>query len=239
MKFVIIVFLSSVPLFVSGQSYFEGKIHYAYEINIKSKKLDLKRLQETLGKGSTLLFKDGNFRHNYEGGTFEFEIYNKRDNRLYMKKRDNDTIYWYDCSLGGKKIRDLTVSKQKKKVLDIMCDQLTIGYPEYNKVEYYNNDSIRIDPQWFAAFKRDEQYKVDAIERSIFLRSEVNYPAARIVSEATKIQHEAVSMDVFEIPSNAILLKKETYAYNRTKCILGHPLMCLPLGRHPATRQGR
>jgi hypothetical protein len=209
MKFVIVLLLAFVPYFVSGQSYFEGSIHYASEVKVKSKKINLAQLQKTLGKGSILLFKEGNFRHNYDGGIFEFELYNRMDNKLYMKKRDNDTIYWYDCSKGGSIIKDLKPSTQSKKVLGILCDELRIQYSDHITIEYYNSDSISVDPKWFVEFKRNDQHKIDAIEKSIFLRSEIDYSAVTIISQATKIAHEALSMNLFEIPGDAILLEKE------------------------------
>lgn len=180
-----------------------------HEVKAKSKQVNLARLQQALGKGSTLLFKEGNYRHDYEGGVYEFELYRRSENRQYMKKRGNDTIYWYDCSKGGKSIKDLKSSRQKKVVLGILCDQLSVQYSDHSKVEYYNADSISIDPQWFAEFRRNDQYKTDSIGRSIFLRSELEYSAFSIVLEATKVQREPVNMDVFEISSNAILLELE------------------------------
>jgi hypothetical protein len=209
MKFVIILLCALAPFFICAQGYFEGSIHYANEITVKNKKINLVRLQQTLGKGSILLFKEGNFRHNYDGGIFEFELYNRIDNRLYMKKRENDTIYWYDCSKGGSIIKDLKTSTQRKKVLGILCNGLRIQYSDHIKVEYYNSDSISVDPKWFLEFKRNDQHRVDAIEKSIFLRSEIDYSTVTIVSQATKIAREALSMSLFEIPSDAILLKKE------------------------------
>jgi hypothetical protein len=209
MKLVIVLYLAFIPLLASGQNYFEGTINYAHEVKPKSKQVNVDRVEQILGKGSTLFFKNGNFRHNYDGGIIEFGIYRKDNNRQYIKRRGIDTIYWYDCSKGGTPIKDLKTYNQKKKILGILCDQLNIKYADHSKVEYYNADSLATDPGWFAAFKRDDQYKVDAIERSVFLRSELDYPAFGFASQATRIERKTISMDVFEIPANAILLKKE------------------------------
>jgi hypothetical protein len=192
-----------------GQDYFEGRIKYEYDVKAKSKKINVGRVRKVFGKGSTLSFKEGNFRHDYEGGIIEFDLYRRNDNRQYVKKRGNDTIYWYDCSSGGKTIKELKRLTEKKKVLGVLCDPLSIQYSNHSKVEYYNSESVPIDPQWFAEFKRDDQYKVDAIERSIVLRSEIDFPAISVVSQAIKLQRETVSMSVFEIPVNAILREKE------------------------------
>jgi hypothetical protein len=135
MRIFILILFVSASFSASAQVYFEGSIQYAYEFKIKSRKVDPTRLVKLLGNGSTLLFKDGNFRHNHDGGDMEFNIYNRRENKMYEKKRDNDTIYWYDCSAGGKPIKELKRSTEKKVILGISCNQLIIRYAEYKKVE--------------------------------------------------------------------------------------------------------
>jgi hypothetical protein len=198
-----------LPVLASGQNYFQGEIHYSREIKAKSKKVNLPMAYQTIGKGTTLLFKDGNFRHNYDGGIFEFELYNRFENKLYLKRRENDTIYWHDCSKGGSSIKNLETLVQRKKVLGILCDEIRIQYPDHIKVEYYNSDSVKINPQWFADFKRDDQYKIDAIQNSIFLRSETDFPLITIILEAIKIERKKIDMNLFKIPKDAILKENE------------------------------
>jgi hypothetical protein len=209
LKPLVFLLLAFVTTFAFGQNYFEGKVQYKYNVKTKSKKVDLARVRKALGNGSTLSFKEGNFRHDYDGGVVEFDMYRKSDNRQYMKKRGNDTIYWRDCSSGGATIKEMKPIAKKKKILRIKCNRVSIKYSEYSKVEYYNSDSLSIDPDWFTAFKRDDQYRVDALERSIYLRSETAYPLITFISQATKVQHQAVMMDVFEIPGNAVLVQQK------------------------------
>lgn len=192
------------------QGYFEGRIWYMNEVSTKSSRIDMKKLQNLVGRGSILTFKSGNFRHDYDGGEIEFDLYRQAENRFYVKERGNDTIFWYDCSRGGKQIKDIKrVPATETKVLNIICEQLNVIYPNYSKVEYYNSDSISVNPEWFAEFKRDDQYKIDAIEKSIFLRSHLDYPAFSIVSTATAIEREPVGNDSFQIPESAILVQKD------------------------------
>jgi hypothetical protein len=73
----------------------------------------------------------------------------------------------------------------------------------------YNSDSIQVDPQWFVHYKRDDQYKIDAVEKSIFLRSEYEFPLVNIILEATRINRETIDPKVFEVPAEVILLKKD------------------------------
>src|SRR5579872_1469612 len=141
--------LSFAPFLAQSQNYFEGKIVFKYELKAKASNLDLKKLKNYLGNGSTLSFKQGNYYFHHDDGTYEYEFYNQSANRFYSKKRNNDTIYWRDCSQPGKVITDLEFSQGKEKVLGIRCDQLRIQYKEYSDVHYYNADSIPLNPNWF------------------------------------------------------------------------------------------
>ncbi|RAV97710.1 hypothetical protein [Pseudochryseolinea flava] len=206
MKLTVIVALAMLPHIMMGQVFFEGKILYTFEVKSKSLDVDVNDLQTTVGNGSTLYFKDGNLRRDYDGSSTEFEMYRSKENRLYVKKRTNDTIFWYDCSLEGiESIKDLQISKQKEKVLGVSCHKLKIRYTDYYTTEYYNSDSIVIDPLWFANFKRDDHYKIAAIEKSLFLRSDTEFPMFTVVIRATRVDHVTLSDDVFKIPSNAIV----------------------------------
>lgn len=207
MRAIILILFVLGSLSARAQGYFEGEIEYRYQFQLKSPSVDSTRFRALFGYGSTMVFKDGNFRHDYDGGAAEFNIYNRRDNRLYERRRGNDTIYWYDCSTGGNRAQEIKLSSDQKTVLGISCNGLIVQYPKYRKTEYYNSDSIKVDASWFSKYKRDDQDKVDAIEKSISLRIEYDFPKYLVISEATRINRQSIDLKVFEIPANAILQK--------------------------------
>ncbi len=209
MKLFTILFIIFNSFCVFGQQYFEGSIQYSHDLRPRSKTIDIVKLRKLVGNGSTLYFKDGNFRHDHDGGEFEFNLYNRVENRSYYKKRDNDTIFWSDCSKGGSCIVRIKPAAKQMEILGIKCRELYIEYTDHVKVEYFNSDSIRVDPGWFTQYKRDDQYKVDAIERSIFLRSELKYPMVQLITQATAVRRKVLSDDIFKIPADAILVEKK------------------------------
>jgi hypothetical protein len=188
--------------------YFEGKITYRFDLVSGNEKVD-SSLKRVFGNGSVLTFKQGSYHHKYIGGLIEFDIYNREDNKAYIKTRGNDTIFWFDCGRGGDKPKKFQFAAKKEKVLGILCDELVIKYEDKTESQYYNADSIAIDPGWFARFKRDDENVIDEKEKSIYLKSKTDYGDFLFIETATKVGREAVDSKVFKIPANAILSEQK------------------------------
>ena len=167
-----------------------------------------KRLTPVIGTGSTLYFKEGNYRHDYSGGIFEFDIYNKEENKIYQKKRNNDTIFWTDCGKAADKIVHSFFTSKADTVLGIICDRFKIQYSKSSEIHYYNNDSIRINPDWFKKFRLSDEYLIDLKEKSIYLKSENTFDYFTLIETATQINRRKVDIEKFSIPKNAILAEQ-------------------------------
>ncbi|MEO8854525.1 MAG: hypothetical protein ABI359_12150 [Ginsengibacter sp.] len=192
-----------------SQKNFEGEIIYQFDFISKMPKVDSKMIKNIVGSGSTLSFKQGNYRHDYDGGIVEFDIYNKEDNKAYFKKRNNDTIYWSDCSLPGNKIKNFKFASKKETILGIDCDQLIIEYEKKSEIHYYNSDSIITNPAWFKNFKTNGENLIDEKEKSIFLKSESDFDGFTMISIADKISRHKIDEKIFKIPANSILVLEE------------------------------
>jgi hypothetical protein len=192
-----------------SQNYFEGKIIYKLDFKSKNPDITADMLKSYLGNGLTLLFKQGNYYHRFDGGIYEFELYNKADNKSYLKKRDNDTIYWSDCSVPGDKIQEFKLTGKKETILGIVCNQILVRYKKKTEIHYYNSDSVAINPAWFKNFKQDDEYLVDQKEKSIYLKSENEFDEFTAIETAVKITREPVDEKIFKLPGNAILVKQK------------------------------
>ena len=210
----IIIFLGSYfflcfNCIAQSQKYFEGEITYQNSYKPKMANFNINIPKTLFGSGSRLSFKEGNFRHDYDGGIFEFDIYNKTDNKLYVKKRNNDTIYWIDCSLPGKEIKNFKLILKKENIMGIDCDQLIVQYGKGTSVNYYNSDSIAANPSWFKDFKLDGENLIDEKEKSIFLKSENEFDDFFVIATATKISRHKIDEGIFKISADSILSKIE------------------------------
>jgi len=196
-----------VSVVTNAQNYFEGKIVYEHKFKAKVSNINLQVLKNYLGNGSTLLFKQGNYYHKYNGGQYEFDLYIRTDNKAYLKKRNNDTIFWSDCTRPGDEILDFKFIPKKEKILGITCNQLVIKYKGRSEVHYYNSDSVLTNPEWFKDFERNGQNRIDEKEKSIFLKNESEFEKFIMISSAIKISREPIDEKIFTIPASAILVE--------------------------------
>jgi hypothetical protein len=185
------------------------KITYRFDLVPKNENIEAASLKNIFGNGYTLIFKQGNFFHTYDGGSIEFDMYKKEDNKAYVKERGNDTIFWYDCRKPGEKINKFLFTKNKETILGIACDELMIRFDDKTESQYYNSDSILINPGWFKGFMLDGESEIDEKEKSIYLKNKIDYPYFLFTQTATKISREAIDDKIFEIPSTAILFERK------------------------------
>ncbi|HET9826284.1 MAG TPA: hypothetical protein VFP87_13180 [Chitinophagaceae bacterium] len=207
--FLAIMSVCSLATLSQTKTYFEGTITYKFSFEAKEIPDPGKSLTPYFGEGSTLFFKEGNYRHEYHGGLIEYDVYNKKDNKMYLKKRNNDTLYWRDCSLREDSIKNLLFDPKADTVMGITCDRLLIQYRGNSEIHYYNSDSIRINPIWFENFKLNDEYLIDRKEKSIFLKSVTLFDHFTLIETAIKINSEPISIDKFKLPVNAILAAEE------------------------------
>jgi hypothetical protein len=191
------------------KKYFEGKITYKFSLVSKNEKIDTNYLKNIFGNGSTLIFKQGNYYHKFEGGLMEFDIYKKEDNKYYLKKRGNDTLFWYDCGSAGDKIEKFLFSAKKENILGVTCDELIIQYNDKTESHYYNPDSISINPDWFKRFTLDGENIIDEKEKSIYLKRKVENSYFLLTETATKVRRERIDDKIFEISPTAILSERK------------------------------
>lgn len=205
----ILIIVSGLTAAGQGQKYFEGEITYQFTFKADRVPDAAKLLSPYLGEGSILYFKEGNYRHEFIGGLLEFDLYNKEANKIYLKKRNNDTIFWTDCGLRGDTIQKFSYSPKTDTIIGIVCDRLVIQYKGKSETHFYNSDSARINPAWFENFKLNDEYLVDKKEQSIYLKGEHSFERFTLIETATKLSAENVNDEKFKLPANAILAPGE------------------------------
>lgn len=187
--------------------YFEGKVNYKHEVIIKNMNLDSSLIKKIIGEGSTLFFKDGNYMHDYNGGLFRRDLYRREDNKIYFWKYDSDTCYWIDCGKAGEEIVELLFTPNKEKILGIQCDELVIHYKDKIVSDYFNSDSLTINPDWFKNYKLDGQHIIDEKEKAICLKNKIEYPEFIFFQTAVSFSREKIDGRIFELPPGAIFIE--------------------------------
>ena len=204
---VVLLFACSLTSTKSDNPYFEGKISYDYDFIIKDttrKTLFFKTLYPTK---SVLTFKDGNSIEEYEGGESIYDLYIVNQNKFYTKRNPSDTLFWFDCGGPGEEILSMKVNSNNENILGIKCNELLITYKKKTVTYWYNQDTLKINPDWFKRLTYTNRDITSKKVGAICLKVKVEYPDYILMQTATSISIEKINSEVLTLPANAVLVK--------------------------------
>lgn len=204
---IIIVCLSAG--FRGNRGYFEGKITYRNEYIIKNKKVDSVTLAKAFGKTATLLFKNGNYLERYDDGSMMEQLYNRHDNKVYIKQDESDTLYWFDCGIQGQKMLKFEIIPHEEKILGIDCDELVTYYKNKTVSFYFNPDTLNINPEWYKEFTAYNKHFNTGKMKSLYLKYKIEYPEFTVTVTATSITNQVISDSLFSVPKSKILIERQ------------------------------
>ena len=75
----------------------------------------------------------------YDKGIMLEQLYNKHDNKVYIKEDESDTLHWLDCGVPGQKMLKFEINPKKEVILGIECDELVTYYPNKTVSFYFSN----------------------------------------------------------------------------------------------------
>ena len=176
---------------VNNQKYFEGIIKYKYDFIVKNDKVSGDRLKDFFGSSIEFYFKEGNFLERYDKGVLKEQLYRKKDNRLYFRNVNSDTLLYTNAALPGKQIIKTEINLDKDTVLGIVCHELKIDYDDYKFTLYFNRD-YTIDSDWYNDFKRNGKDVYTRLIKSIYLKFKLEYKDFILIGTATEINRKKI-----------------------------------------------
>jgi hypothetical protein len=191
------------------KKYFEGKVVYQVFIQPKQPGIDTATLRSLVGHSSVFYFKEGNYKQLYDTWGMKEELYLKAENRSYFKLEGNDTLYWRSMAEAPKKITSSEINRKKGTVLNIICDELVVNYPDETRRFYYNSDTLSIDPVWLGKYAFSDKNFTSEKMRSLFLKCELDYPEFTVSITAVSIEPGKLDDAMFRLPPNAVLKEKK------------------------------
>jgi len=206
---VVLLFACSLTSKKSDKPYFEGKITYDYDFQIKDTTPKTKFFKTLYPTKSVLTFKDGNSLEEYKGGESVYDLYIVNQNRFYTKRGASDTLFWFDCGGPGEEILSMTVNSNNEKINGIKCDELSIIYKKKVVTYWYNQDTFKINPDWFKRLTYTNRDITSKKIGAVCLKVKVEYPDYVLMQTATSISKEKINAEVLEVPKNAILVKDQ------------------------------
>lgn len=209
-KLFISVFLLSSIISCSNNKesdLFQGVITYENNFVPKTKNYSIEALQTIFGKKSTLFFKEGNYLQKYDQGVILEQIYNKEENKIYVKKNLADSLFWTDCAKNNDQIIDFKIEKKSEIILNTNCDKLIIHYKDKTITYFFNGENLKIDPNWFSNYKYANRYKIAQLMKTLYYKCVIEYQDFIVTITATSIVEKELDDALFEISDNKILVE--------------------------------
>jgi len=201
-----IYFLLIFSSIVSLAQTFEGKVSYqnTYKSKIPNVTDDL--LTGMMGTSQEFNFKGGNYRSVSNGTFLQWQLYLRKDNKLYTKFSNSSSILWNDGAVNPDSVLKTELNKEVVDILGYTCDELILTCKS-GVQKYYFNSKLQIDPKLFENHKFGNWYDYLLQSKAVPLKMIIDNAQFSVVSTATNIQSGKIDDQIFGLPADAKLEK--------------------------------
>jgi len=188
-----------ISMTVFGQ-YFEGKISYANTYKSKNPKMTDQQWTSIMGSRQEYLIKGGDYKSIANGTLVQWQLYINKDNKLYNKMINSETVFWNDASDQGDEILKVEVSNGVTEILGYNCDEVVLTCKS-GVQKYYFNSKLSVDTKLFSNHKFGNWFDYLSKSKSLPLKSVVETAEFTLESVATEVNRMQLDSKNFELPS--------------------------------------
>ena len=188
-----------------GQT-FEGKILYKNTYKSKMPNVADEKLTTMMGSTQEYFIKNGDYKSVANGSFFQWQLYVNKDNKLYSKMTNSETLLWTDGATNPDEILKAEVNKSVIKVLDYKCDELVLTCKSGTQ-KYYFNSKYSVDTKLFVNHKYGNWYGFLTKTNSLPLKSIIDNGQFTLESVATEINEMKLDKSFFILPTDTKTMK--------------------------------
>ena len=188
---------------------FEGEIIYTN--SFKSKNPQLTDLQWTTMLGSTQEFyiKGGDYKSTTNGTLVQWQLYSNKDNKLYNKMSNSETVFWNDGSIQGDEVLKVEVNKSTTEILGYKCDEVILTCKS-GVQKFYFNSKLAVDTKLYINHKFGNWFDYLSKSDALPLKSIIETAQFTMESVATYVKPMKLDVKLFELPAG-IKTEKSPY----------------------------
>lgn len=179
---------------------FEGKIIYSNTYKSKNPQLSDQQWTSMMGNTQEYLIKGGNYKSIAYGTFFQWQLYINKDNKLYNKMSNSETVFWIDGSVQGDEVLKVEVNKNVTEVLGYKCDEVILTCKSGIQ-RYYFNSNLAVDTKLYANHKFGNWFDYLSKSNALPLKSIIETAQFTMVSIATDIKSLNLDDKEFELPA--------------------------------------
>ena len=204
-KTITFLFATLFAITSFGQT-FEGKI--VYKNTYKSKIPNVTDEQFTTMMGSTqeYFIKNGDYKSVANGSFFQWQLYVNKDNKLFSKMANSETLLWNDGATNPDEILKAEVNKGVTEILGYKCDELVLTCKSGIQ-KYYFNIKLSVDTKLFVNHKFGNWYAFLTKSNSLPLKSIVDNGQFTLESVAIEVKEMNLEKTLFELPADSKTMK--------------------------------
>jgi len=201
MKHLLTIVMTVISVTVFGQT-FEGKITYQNSYTSKLPNVQDQQFNSMMGTTQEYIIKGGDYKSSSNGTLVQWQLYINKDNKLYNKMSNSETIFWNDGIINPDSIISVVINKGVTEILGYKCDEVVLTCKS-GVQKYYFNQKIAVDISLFKNHLYGNWYDFLKVSKSLPLKSIIETQQFTLVSEATDIKEMKLDDKEFRLPENA------------------------------------
>ena len=187
---------------------FEGKILYTNTYKSKNTQYTYERWATILGDTETYFIKGGDYKTTTNGSLMQWQLYINKDNKLYSKMSNTETVLWNDASVQDDVVLSVKINKNSIRILGYLCDELILTCKSGIQ-KYYYSSKIGIDAKLFSNHKYGNWYDYLSQSNALPLKMVMENPEFITYSIAISVVPMSLEKELFELEPDARLEKSK------------------------------
>ncbi len=185
---------------------FEGKIKYKISYKSKIPNVSDEQLTAMMGGIQEYYLKSGDYKSVMNGSFMQWQLYIKKDNKLYNKISTSPDILWIDGSENKDSVLKSEIKSNVIQILGYNCDELTLTCKSGIQ-KYYYNAGLAIDPALFTNHKYGNWIEFVSRSKAVPLKAIVDTEQMTVESTAEELKEMILDKSLFELPADATTKK--------------------------------
>jgi hypothetical protein len=186
--------------FVYGQN-FEGKIVYRNTYKSHLPNVSDELFTSMMGSTQEYLIKGGNYLSRANGTVMQWQLYLNKDNKLYNKMSNSETVMWNDGSMNTDSVLKVEVNKSVTDILGYKCDEVILTCKSGIQ-KYYFSPKLGVDISLYSKHLYGNWYDYLKASKALPLKMTIENQQFVMESIATEVTSMKLSDKEFQLPAN-------------------------------------
>ncbi len=202
MKKILTIALTILTVVTVNGQIFEGKITYQNIYKSKLPNVTDQQFTTMMGSIQDYIIKGGNYKSGSNGTLFLWQLYQNKDNKLYSKMSNSETILWNDGSVNTDSVLKVELNKQVTEILGYKCDELVLNCKS-GVQKYYFNSKLGVDISLYIKHLYGNWYDYLKVAKALPLKSVIETQQFTLTSVAKEVKEMKIDDKELKLPENA------------------------------------